>query len=240
MLYVFLRLSAFFIAVNVIFPSGTPKTFKLSFTLVLSVMVSTLVDVDVVANNMVELIRYSIIETLTGLILGYMVMLCFNILKFVGSLMDFQVGLSMASMYDINTQTNSTLIDRLMYWLGVVVFFTINGHHTLIIGMVESFHYIAIGDTVVLSNIGYVIETFTKLFSIGFKIALPFILTLLLTELLMGLVSRSVPSFNVMMVGMPIKMLVGIILLIVIMPSILNEIVKIMNSMSEILRGTFL
>lgn len=240
MLFVYIRLSAFLMAVSVIFPSGTPKTFKLAFTLVLSIIVGSLVDINIVANNMADLIRYTVIETINGLLLGYMVMLCFNVLKFAGSLMDFQMGLSMANMYDSATQTNASLIDRLMYWLGVMVFFGINGHHTLIVSMVESFNYIGVGDIVVINNLGYVLETFTKLMNTGFKIAIPFTLTLLLTELLMGLISRSVPSFNVMMIGMPIKMLVGTILLTVLLPMILNVILRIMNNIPDILRGTFL
>lgn len=240
MIFVYIRLSAFLMAMSVIFPSGTPKTFKLAFTLVLSVIVGSLVDVNVVVNNMADLMRYTIIETINGLLLGYMVMLCFNVLKFAGSLMDFQIGLSMANIYDSNTQTNASLIDRLMYWLGVMVFLGINGHHSLIVSIVESFNYISVGDMVIINNLGYVLDTFAKLMSTGFKIAIPFILTLLLTELLMGLISRSVPSFNVMMIGMPVKMLVGTVLLAVLLPTTLNVILKIMNNIPDILRGTFL
>ena len=187
-----------------------------------------------------KLIKYTVIETVNGLLLGYMVMLCFNVLKFAGSLMDFQIGLSMASIYDSTTQTNSTLIDRLLYWIGVMVFLGIDGHHTLIVSIVDSFNYIGIGDLVVINNLGYVIETFTKLMNTGFKIAIPFILTLLLTELLMGLISRSVPSFNVMLIGMPVKMLIGTVLLSVLLPVILNGVLKIMNNIPDILKGTFL
>ena len=240
MLYVYIRLSAFLMAISVIFPSGTPKTFKLGFTLLLSVIVGFMVDVNVVTNSMGELIKYTVIETVNGLLLGYMVMLCFIVLKFAGSLMDFQIGLSMASIYDSTTQTNSTLIDRLLYWIGVMVFLGIDGHHTLIVSIVDSFNYIGIGDLVVINNLGYVIETFTKLMNTGFKIAIPFILTLLLTELLMGLISRSVPSFNVMLIGMPVKMLIGTVLLSVLLPVILNGVLKIMNNIPDILKGTFL
>ena len=144
MIYVFFRITAFFLAAGIIFPNGTPKLFKICFSLLLSAMIAINLDINVTIKNFYELIIYGTMETINGLVLGYMVSICFYIIKMVGKLIDGQMGLSMASTYDPNTQSQATLMENLIYFVGLVVFFSIDAHHIVINSMQNSFKIIKV------------------------------------------------------------------------------------------------
>lgn len=238
MILVFIRLITFFSSVNVIFPSGTPNMFKVAFSLFMSAVVSFTINVDVSIATMPDLINYTIMETMTGLVLGYITTICFNSLKIAGSLIDQQLGLSMVNIYDPNSKDQSTLIENIMYWMGIIIFFSMNGHHRLIEGIQQSFKLIPIGESILSNNFTYIINVFVQCFIIGFKIAIPIILSLIITDLIMGLISRSVPQLNVMIIGMPLKILVGFMFFIISLPFILNEVHNLLNKIPHILDGT--
>lgn len=185
------------------------------------------------------LISYGIIEVLTGLFLGYITSICFTAIKIGGQLIDMQMGLSMASMYDSTSKTETTLMGNLIYWIGVLIFFAMNGHHVLIEGLQYSFKIIEVGTPIVSGNFDYLLKIFIEYFIIGFKISIPVTVALLISELVMGLVSRSVPQFNVMILGMPLKILIGVVFILTALPFIVNESRTLFGALSQILSGTF-
>lgn len=238
MLFIFIRVITFFSSLNILFPSGTPKTFKVCFSILISIIISSGINIDVNVLNTFDLIRLVAMETVNGLLLGYITNLCFNSLKIAGSLIDQQLGLSMSSIYDPNSKEQATLIENLMYWMGIIIFFSMNGHHKLIIGIQESFQLIKIGENLIVNNFYYIVHVFVQCFTIGFKISVPIVLSLIFTDLIMGLISRSVPQLNVMIIGMPLKMLVGIVFFIIALPFVITEIHNLLNKIPDILDGT--
>lgn len=238
MIYVLFRITSFFLATSIIFPNGTPQLFKVCFSLMLSVMMTLNIEVSVPIENFYDLIRYGTFETINGLILGYIVNVCFYSLKMAGKLIDNQLGLSMASTYDPNTQTQATVVENLMYFIGVVVFFSINAHHILISSMQNSFKIIPVGYSILDYNFSYILKVFLQYFIMGIKIAIPIIVVLIMTDLITGIISRSISGLNVMIVGMPLKMLVGILFFMSSLPFILNIIKDIIKQLKDVLEGT--
>ncbi|CEN25019.1 bifunctional flagellar biosynthesis protein FliR/FlhB [[Clostridium] sordellii] len=240
MIFVFIRLIAFFSCLSVIFPSGTPNVFKVTFTLFISIIISCTLKVHIEVSSTYDLINIAVMETITGLVLGYITSICINSLKIAGSLIDQQLGLSMVNIYDPNSKDNTTLIENMVYWIGIMVFFTMNGHHKLIAGISQSFKLVNVGSPILTNNYGYIVNIFIQCFVIGFKIAVPIILALIITDFIMGLISRSVPQLNVMIIGMPLKILVGIMFFVISLPFILNELHNLLVHMTDILNGTFM
>ena len=239
MIFAFLRITSFFTSSSILFPQGTPNIVKILLCLFLSVVISLNTGINIQPENMYMLVSYGVLEILTGLFLGYITSICFNAIKIGGQLIDIQMGLSMANIYDATTKTQTTLIGNLVYWIGVLVFFSMNGHHILIEGLQYSFKIIEIGTPIIENNLDYLIKIFVEYFTIGFKISIPVSLALLISEIVMGLVSRSVPQFNVMILGMPMKILVGTLFLLVSLPFIVNESYGLFNVLSKIMSGTF-
>lgn len=238
MIYVFFRITAFFLAAGIIFPNGTPKLFKICFSLLLSAMIAINLDINVTIKNFHELIIYGTMETINGLVLGYMVSICFYIIKMVGKLIDGQMGLSMASTYDPNTQSQATLMENLIYFVGLVVFFSIDAHHIVINSMQNSFKIIPVGYSIIDYNFTYILSIFTQYFIMGLKMAMPLIVVLIVTDIITGIISRSISGLNVMIIGAPLKILVGIIFLLIALPFILNGMKDMIKHLKDVIEGT--
>ena len=227
MIYVFFRITAFFLAAGIIFPNGTPKLFKICFSLLLSAMIAINLDINVTIKNFYELIIYGTMETINGLVLGYMVSICFYIIKMVGKLIDGQMGLSMASTYDPNTQSQATLMENLIYFVGLVIN-----------SMQNSFKIIPVGYSIIDYNFTYILSIFTQYFIMGLKMAMPLIVVLIVTDIITGIISRSISGLNVMIIGAPLKILVGIIFLLIALPFILNGMKDMIKHLKDVIEGT--
>jgi len=240
-MYVFIRVLAFFASLTMLFPKGTPNSFKVIFSIMISVLLSVNMDVQLIgpADSTVEFILCGISETLTGLILGYITNICFYSIRFAGSLIDFQMGLSMLSIFDPGSNSQTTLIENVMNWLAIMIFFSMDGFQILISGIKYSFSVIEIGSGILINNTQYIVDIFAQCFLIGFKIAIPIIICLILADFILGLISRSVPQLNVMLIGMPLKLLVGMILIMMVLPLIINEIVNLFKEIPNMYDGTF-
>ncbi len=239
MLFLFIRISSFFSSLNFMFPSGTPSQFKVMFSFILSLIIASGVDVSIDVQTTHEFILIVINEFLNGLMLGYITSLCFSALQIAGSFIDMQLGLMMASMFDPNTQNQTTIMQNIMYWMGIIIFFSINGHHVMIRGIQRSFEIIGVGEAVYLTNFGYLLTVFVEMFSTGFRMCIPIMLALFMKDLVLGLISKSVPSLNIMMVAMPIKVLIGVSIFITFLPILTNQVVNLIGGVRDILNGTF-
>lgn len=238
MLLVFFRITAFFMAANVIFPSGTPKLFKVCFSLFIASMLGSNIQVSITVATAYELVVFAMLETVNGLVLGYIVNLCFYSLKLAGNLIDYQIGLSMSSTYDPNTNANATIMENFIYFIGLMVFFGLNAHHVLINSILNSFEIIPIGYSILNNNFGYILKVFIEYFIEGIKIASPIILILIITDLITGIISRSISGLNVMIIGMPLKMLIGLVFIITALPFIINEIQELFKGLGNVLDGS--
>lgn len=241
MIFVFIRIVAFLGALRTLFPAGTPALFKTIFAIIISILISSTMQVEYTTNidNIVTFTLYGINETINGLMLGYITNLCFNCIRMAGSMMDQQIGLSMINMFDPNTMTQTTLLDNLMNWTAIMIFFSMDGHHILIRGIRYSFELIPIGKSFLENNTEYVVNIFVQCFVTGFKIAIPIVLCLLMADFILGLISRSVPQLNVMIVGMPLKILLGIALFIISIPLLVSQISHLLGQIPKMYEGTF-
>lgn len=222
---VFLRITTYFIAVGVFFPTGTPQIMQGVFSLILAFGIISGVDYSSVnaINNGYMLVVYAISEIMTGLILGYITNLVFEAVKFAGGWMDIHAGFSMVSILDPTSQTSSTLLGNFAYVISLAFFFMVDGHHVIINMLVESTKIIPIGKTIVYQEtLMGVMQTIFNFFTLGLKIAIPLVLIIVLTDVCFGLMARTVPTIPVMVLGMPIKNLLGLVTFIILLPLMLK------------------
>ncbi|WP_010236616.1 fused FliR family export protein/FlhB family type III secretion system protein [Clostridium arbusti] len=239
---VFLRIITFFVALQVLFPNGLPNTIKISFCAIISFFIVSSIDYSSVTgiDNGFIYIEQCACEIITGLVLGYLTNLVFICGKIAGQFMDVQVGFSMMSLFDPSTQSNETLIERILAMLSVVVFLVIDGHHVLIKALIDSFNTIHIGKFILGDQSAmYALNALVQFFIIGIKIAMPIVIVLIITDIVMGLVSRTVPQLNVMILGMPVKILLGFSIFMLILPIIVNLIVSAFSLIPDLWKGLY-
>jgi flagellar biosynthesis protein FliR/FlhB len=241
-LFIFLRMLTFFIIVPIFFPKGTPNIMKVclaGITAFILLPAVNPINIGAISSNYMLFI-YLANEIITGLFLGYATNLVFILIRMAGQLIDMQMGLSMLSMLDPNSNTNATLMERLLYWVSLIVFFLIDGHHMLIRAMTESFKVVNTGSSILYDDtIMLVVSNFTHFFMIALKIAIPLVLIIIITDLTLGLVARTVPQLNVMILGLPIKIVVGLTCLSLALPIIIRAMINAFGNIPEVFEGIF-
>lgn len=153
-----------------------------------------------------------------GIFIGFMCQLFFSIVSIAGEVIDTQLGLSMARVYDPTAQSSLTLTGNLFSLMFTTLFFVTNAHLTLIQIISYSFQLLPLGGQIVGADAGYYIAMiFASIFALALQLALPFLLFGIIIELGLGILMRTVPTINVFVVGMQLKLLVGFLLLIVLL-----------------------
>ena len=239
---VFIRISTFLILVPIFFPKGTPNTLKVAFTGIVAFILLPMVDYSSIGviNSNYTLIASITGEIVTGLTLGFITNLCFFSIRMAGQLIDFQIGLSMVNLFDPSSNSSTTIIEHLLYWTSLVMFLIIDGHHILIKALAESFNIIHLGKFILTNeSIMIIIKAFIEFFAIGLKIAIPIVLIILMTDITLGLVSRTVPQLNVMVLGLPVKILVGLTTIAFALPLLLKMIMTSFNTLPDVLKGLY-
>lgn len=166
-----------------------------------------------------QLLQLLAIEFLVGAAIAFAVLCITAALEVAGTFLDFVVGFSFGAQIDPLSGNQNAVLARLYGLIGVIVFLTIGGDEWVIRGIARSYELVPIGAT---PNVGLLVggavEAFATIFTSALQIAAPVMLALTLTDVGFGLVSRVVPSLNVFAVGLPIKVLVGMILIGVTLP----------------------
>lgn len=158
-----------------------------------------------------------------GLLLAFVVILVFGIIYFAGQLIDVPMGFGMVSIFDPATSMQLPVFSQFYHILGALVFFAVDGHLWLIRSLAQSYTVLPVGSFFELAATYETIMALgSNLFSMGLQIALPVMGTILLTDCALGIVTKTVPQINVFVIGFPIKILVGMFLLVFVLPFYVN------------------
>jgi flagellar biosynthetic protein FliR len=138
-----------------------------------------------------------------------------------GELIGLQMGLSFATFVDPGSHLNMPVLARIIDLLAMLLFLSFNGHLWLISMLVDTFHTLPIGENPVNSNAFLALTRAAGLiFLNGLMLALPIITLLLTVNLALGLLNRMAPQLSVFVIGFPLTLTVGILLMSLLMPLI--------------------
>ncbi len=174
-----------------------------------------------------DLIQFSVMaiqETMIGLLLGFVASLVFTAVQMAGEYISVQMGLSIASVLDPVTQTQTPVLGQFFFYLAAMLFLSLNVHHGLIMGVDRSFDWIPLGHAIGEGKLtaGIMAERMIKLtsdmFVMSLMIGVPVMGVLLLTEVSLGLVAKVMPQMNVFMVALPLKVALGLLLILMSIP----------------------
>lgn len=242
-LLVFVRLTSFFVSAPIFSMRGVPNHFKIGFAFVVALISSFYVPFQEKLPLDLTFVFYAVKEVLIGLVLGYITQLFFYALQIAGGLIDMQAGFAMANVIDPRTGAYVPMTGNFQNILATFYFLSIDGHHLLIRGIITSYKAIPIDK--MWAPIGsesvflFVTKMFSQMFASAFLIAAPVVVALFLVDLSLGIIAKTVPQFNIFVVGMPIKVFASFLMLIVVMPGLFMVLSglfqKMFSAMSEIM-----
>jgi len=179
-------------------------------------------------------------EALAGFVVGLFLSLVMLGIMMGGAIMDIQVGLSMSHVINPASGQASTLLSQFKYMLALVVFICANGHHLLINALVGSFRLMPVSGIGVLEAIkNQQVYLLVEMSLIALQIAAPIMAVTILVDAALGLMNRAVPQMQTFIVGLPAKVLMGLVALSVGLPAItvavLNGVERATDSMEKVL-----
>jgi flagellar biosynthetic protein FliR len=151
-------------------------------------------------------------ELVIGATLGLGVLMAFAGFALAGRLVDVQVGFGIAQVFDPTTRTRVPVLSSIFALFAAVFFFLVNGHHALLRGIAYSVERFPVGQPAPLAAAAEpVARGAAALFTLGFALAAPIVLGLLLVDLALGVISRNLPQMNMLVLGVPVKIIAGLL-----------------------------
>jgi len=166
-------------------------------------------------------------ELLVGLLMGLSLQIVFEGMQFAGNICAAQLGLSLASLFDPQSNADSTAIPVFFNLVTLLVFLQFNVHHWLLRALDRSFSYLPVGSAVASQLLtGEFVRVTGALFVLGIQIAAPVMVATMMIDLVLGFLSKASPQLPALLLGIPFKNLTGYALLfgaIGLWPSILEH-----------------
>ena len=158
-------------------------------------------------------------ELFVGWLIGFVAYISFATIHMAGKVMDMQVGFSIVNVMDPTSGQQIPLIGSFLYNLSVIVFLATNGHHVLITALVNSFQRVPLQMLAADVSLAEIITRFTVgIFTTGMQIALPVSFAILLTNVGLGILARTMPQLNIFVVGVPLQIVIGLFMLSIVVP----------------------
>lgn len=221
-LLVFGRLSGLFLSAPIFSSKQIPATVKVLTISIFALTLSYYIPIQYHAavDTPAKFVAAMAMEILVGYTMGFVTYLVFAAIQLAGQIMDMQLGFAIVNVVDPLSGTQIPLMGNLTQLLALLLYLAVNGHHYLIQAIVKSYQVIPIlGAHLSGDFYNLMVEISVLMFVVAVKIAAPILFVTITTDIAMGFIARTVPQMNVFIVGLPLKILVGLLGLAAFLPA---------------------
>ncbi|MCI5945383.1 MAG: flagellar biosynthetic protein FliR [Oscillospiraceae bacterium] len=177
-------------------------------------------------------------EGFVGAVLGFITDMFFYSVQMSGEIMDMQSGLGMAKVFDPGTNLQMSIMGSFVSFMMYLYFFVINAHLTYIELFVKSFDIIPLGFEGINPDLGIsIVEYFSVVLTLVLKIAMPLIVSQTILQFCVGVLMKSVPQIQIMVINIQLKVGFGFLILFLVAVPLSDFIEKFMNTWLETLEG---
>lgn len=222
--------------------NGVPGLVKAGFILVLSVATYSTggVAAPELPANLIVFAVTMLLELGVGFTLSFVIRLFLSIVQMGGEIIDTQMGMTMAQIYDASTQSNLTVTGSLLNILLILDFFAENGHYTLLRILVTSGEVLPYGTASFGQSVASLVaELFLTCMVLAVKLSLPILAAELLGEIGMGILMKAIPQINAFVINIELKVLIGLGLFFLFLTPIneflLGAEVQMLSSLGQVL-----
>ncbi len=227
-----IRIGPLFIMAPVFGGSDIPVRVRvfLSLAFALALVTATGVQAEAPLASPGALFAAAASELVVGLALVFGVFCAFGALLFGGRLLDIQIGFGIANVFDPVSRSQGPLLGTALNLLAIVVFFAVDGHHMLVRGVAWSLTQFPPGRPLADLQLGAIVEQFGIVFAYGLMVVAPSVIVLLLLDVGLAVAARTMPQMNIFIVAMPLKILVGVLVLAMSMQYLAPSLYRIFES----------
>jgi flagellar biosynthesis protein FliR len=219
LLLVLVRVSTMLALVPVFSQTQVPQLVRFGLGLLLAILIVRIVPPMAPVGGLGELVVAIAAQAFVGVVFGFVAFLLFTGIQFAGEIIDTQIGFAVVNIVNPLTSQNVTVIGNLELALATLLYLAADAHHLLLRGVVGSFALVPLPFVAAPELLaGDVVRFFTQALFIVFQIAAPVAISLFLVNVMLGLMARVAPQMNVFVVGFPIQITIGLVMLVVSLP----------------------
>lgn len=232
------RISGIFTFNPIFSRQNVPTRIKVGLTLVLSVVTMAYMNNELTytVSGIPAFVMTLGKELLIGLILGFLVNLILTVIIYAGELMDTQIGFGMAKAMDPMTGVQMPLFANLFYYLFILYFFIVGGHLKYIELFITSYDILPLdySFTPQTLNLVYFIASYLgTVITLAVKFAMPIIASELITEFVIGVMMKAVPTIQIFVVNIQLKIVIGMLVLFAVAQPMSDFLEYLMNIMFQ-------
>lgn len=184
-------------------------------------------------------LEYSVLlvkEVVVGVTMGFMANITLTIIGAAGQFIDREIGFSMVSEFDQSMNTDVTITAEFYNMLVMIIMLCCNMHYFVISALADSFQLIPLGDVALDSGALYntMVHYVADYFVISLRIALPIMISTMLLNVVLGVLAKTAPQMNMFVIGMQLKIFVGLAVLFVTIMFLPTIAEFVYNEMQEI------
>lgn len=189
---------------------------KMFFSFILAIFIAGVIKPASFGNvGAVMMILMIVKEILIGVAIGFLGRILFAGVQLGGQIIGFQMGFGVVNVIDPQSNAQISIIAQFQNIVMILIFLGIGGHRLIIEAVYNSFLIVPLGSfTFPYESYHYLVKIFSDVFVISLKIVAPVFVTLMITHVVMGIIARLVPQMNILIVGFPIQIAAGLIVII--------------------------
>ena len=241
---ILMRMSGFVLMNPILGRNNIPVRVKAGFIFILTMTIySASMEEAIEIVSTVEFGFLLIKEFAAGYVVGYVMHLFFFIVSFAGYIIDYQMGLSMATVYDPQSNAQMPVTGSLYQTWLILLFFAVDGHLALIRILLTSAEIVPYGGIVFTEGLALkIIDILVQCVGMGIRLAMPMMAAEFLIEMGVGILNKVVPQISIFVINIQMKLIVGLGLLALLYAPAGEYIEKIMTTMIKTVQGilTFL
>lgn len=201
---------------------NVPSIVKIGLALMLSVFSYQLVPAQAMEMPSFLIFFFAMLkELLVGYMVGFVIQLFMSVMLISGESMDMQIGISMSKIYDPQSNVSMPLSGSMVNAMFILIFFTTNAHLTLIRVFTKLCILVPYGSLTFRPELfQQLVSMFSLILIYAVKMSLPMLAAELITEIAVGLVMRAVPQIDVFVINIQLKVIIGFIVILIMVPSL--------------------
>lgn len=211
------RITGLFVISPIFGRNNLPVIAKIGMAVTISLVILPLkintVYLDI--ENLRTLVFWSMSEFVIGIIIGLIAFIYFSLIYLAGMIIDIQMGFGMVNIMAPQTNAQMPLMGGLYNIIITLIFLAMNGHHQIIKSLVYSYEILPIGFNISVTEnlMNYLIKIFMDIFGLALQLSAPILISIFLANVILGVLARTMPQMNIFIVGLPLKIALGIIMI---------------------------
>jgi flagellar biosynthesis protein FliR len=195
---------------------SVPAPAKVGFGFMLSLIIFPFVvrDFPPLPESMILFFGLMVRESLVGILMGLIGSAMFAAVQLSGQISGVMIGFGIVNVIDPLSDLQISILGQFEFLLAILLFLGVGGHHLLITAMANSYAYLPVGVFTVTGQLAdQIAHLLGNMFAVAYKVGFPAIAAIFIMQVAMGIIARTVPQMNIFIVGMPLNIFVGMLVM---------------------------